>query len=388
MRITKSFTKENYDKTKKILIYGAGNYGQIALFGLKSMGIMPDFFVDKNHAEEMYYGVKVIAPEEVTKYKNDIFLIASLNYFFDIMEILNEKNVENYFDIERLIEICPDYSLNEYALDEKNNIEKYRGVINNYNLGKVIIGHVEVVLTEKCTLRCKDCANLMQYYSKPENLDLNEIIRTFDNFLETIDLLLELRLLGGEPFLITDIDKIVDYYSNNEKVKRITIYTNSTIIPKQNVINSLKNEKVVIHMSDYEFSNKVKELDSLFKENKINHYVHAYEQWNDLGSLSKREYSDDVLKKLYEECLMSKCYTFYRGKLFLCPRSAHGERLGCFKNTKKEYIDFNEMTDKIESKRENVIELISNTRVLTACNYCNGSCVRSNKVSAAIQLKR
>ena len=56
MRITKSFTKENYDKTKKILIYGAGNYGQIALFGLKSMGIMPDFFVDKNHVEEMYYG--------------------------------------------------------------------------------------------------------------------------------------------------------------------------------------------------------------------------------------------------------------------------------------------------------------------------------------------
>lgn len=60
-----------------------------------------------------------------------------------IMEILNEKSIENYFDIE----MCPDYSLNEYTLDEKNNIEKYRGVINNYNFGKVIIGHVEVVLT-------------------------------------------------------------------------------------------------------------------------------------------------------------------------------------------------------------------------------------------------
>ena len=54
------------------------------------------------------------------------------------MEILNEKSIENCFDIE----ICPDYSLNEYTLDEKHNIEKYRGVINNYNLGKVIIGHV------------------------------------------------------------------------------------------------------------------------------------------------------------------------------------------------------------------------------------------------------
>ena len=47
------------------------------------------------------------------------------------MEILNEKSIENCFDIE----ICPDYSLNEYTFDEKHNIDKYRGVINNYNLG-------------------------------------------------------------------------------------------------------------------------------------------------------------------------------------------------------------------------------------------------------------
>ena len=38
------------------------------------------------------------------------------------------------------------------------------------------IVHLDVVLTECCTLRCKSCSNLMQYYHHPENLDVDEVI--------------------------------------------------------------------------------------------------------------------------------------------------------------------------------------------------------------------
>ena len=31
---------------------------------------------------------------------------------------------------------------------------------------------MDVVITERCSLKCKDCANLMQYYEKPQNSDL------------------------------------------------------------------------------------------------------------------------------------------------------------------------------------------------------------------------
>ena len=31
----------------------------------------------------------------------------------------------------------------------------------------LVIRSVDVVITEKCTLKCKDCANLMQYYQNP-----------------------------------------------------------------------------------------------------------------------------------------------------------------------------------------------------------------------------
>ena len=55
MRLTETFTKEFYNSEKKLLIYGAGNYGEIALGGLKEIGLTPDYFVDKNHAGEPYH---------------------------------------------------------------------------------------------------------------------------------------------------------------------------------------------------------------------------------------------------------------------------------------------------------------------------------------------
>ena len=388
MRLTETFTKEFYNSEKKLLIYGAGNYGEIALGGLKEIGLTPDYFVDKNHAGELYHQIPVISPQEINRFSQDVFLVASLNYFGEIVATLIKNEVEIFYDIEYLIEICPDEFLNEYTLDEKRNIDKYKNVINNYNKDELIVGHVEVVLTEKCTLRCKDCAKLMQYYEKPENLEVNGIIQSFDKFLTTIDILLEMRLLGGEPFLVNDMDKLLLHYINNNKIKRITVYTNSTIIPNEKILRVLADKKVSVHMSDYGLvSRKVRELSDLFDRSNIKYYVHKYNDWKDLGGLNLRGYTDDALKKLYADCLMSKCYTFYRGILYLCPRAAHGERLGFFNNLMDEYIDYNNMSDP-RINRKKLLKVINNTESLTACKYCNGSCVRSRSIPAAIQKTR
>lgn len=61
--------------------------------------------------------------------------------------------------------------------------------------------------------------------------------------METIDTLLELRLLGGEPFLFSQLDRIIDAFIDNDKIKQITIYTNSTMLPTENVLKSLQRKK-------------------------------------------------------------------------------------------------------------------------------------------------
>ncbi len=241
MRVTKSFKKLDLRDNQKILIYGAGRYGELTLHGLKALQLEPLCYVDEKLAGETFCGYDVISPQQLHNYVNDIVLVASYNYFSEMVSNLQAIGFEEIYDVLELIKMEYDESvLSEYLLDEKHNWHKYAGVIENIDVNKLIINHCELVVTECCSLKCKDCANLMQYYKYPSNLDLEEIFACFNRFLDTIDMLLDLRILGGEPFLRKDLDLLINAYSDNDKIKRITVYTNSTIVPPQKVIESLK----------------------------------------------------------------------------------------------------------------------------------------------------
>lgn len=386
MQLTRSFEKKYFKENQKVLIYGAGRYGKLAFYALKAIGIIPYAFIDDLLKGNKVLNTEVISPQYLHLYKTDIVLIASYNSFFDMLLIAQSEGCENIYDIAELIKIDFDVSvLDEYELDEKRNPEKYLNLVKNSGANEFVITHLEMVLTECCTLKCRDCANLMQYYKKPCNLELDSIIKSFDNFLETIDVLFELRLIGGEPFIVKNIDKIIDKYADNKKVKRITIYTNSTLIPNEEVLDSLMKENLSVHMSNYgKISCRVNELCEIFEERKIKYYIHSYEDWMDLGIPELHDYDEKELKYIYKSCFMSKCYTFYRGKFYICPRAAHGERLGFFKNTPDEIVDFNRV-DNIYRKRSKLKKLIEEKESIMACKYCNGSRHDSSLVKAAVQ---
>ena len=390
MRITKSFTLEDLRDNQKIIIYGAGRYGELALRGLQHLKLQPLYFADRVLAGKEHLGVKVIAPHELKNYKEDIILIASYNYFYDMLDTLEKYGNHYYYDILELLKLEYDESiLSEYLLDEKANWKKYEQVVEGVVENGLIIPHCEIVLTERCTLKCKDCSDLMQYYSHPEDLDVNEMIETFSKFLDSIDMLSELRILGGEPFLYKNADKIIKVFQSSEKVRRITIYTNSTIIPSDNILESLKNDKVSVHMSDYgKLSTKVTQLKTIFEQQQIDYYIHSYEKWYEIGGFQKRNYSDERRDRIYQNCLQGKCHTFYRGKFYVCPRAAHGERLNFFINKKDEVVDFTGDVIDIKQKREELRLVLTRCNALTACEYCDGLNANSNMVDAAIQVVR
>lgn len=385
MRITQSYNNECTNK--KVVVYGAGRYGELAYWGLKAIGIKPLCFVDRMLAGKRYFDVEVIHPEDVTKYKEYVVLLASLNYFNEMLFHAQKSGCKEIYDILDLILLEYDESvLTEYAKDEKHNYEKYKNVVENAGNNKLVINHCEIVVTESCTLRCKDCANLMQYYEKPEIFDIEDIIRCLDRLMNSIDMLLEMRILGGEPFINPNLGKLVAYYTDNPKIKRITIYTNSTLMPSQETVEFLKHKKVSVHMSDYgAVSKKIGELDDMLSANNIGHYIHKYEEWTDLGKPVKRNYTQEALQKMYESCIMAHCFSFYRGKLYTCPRAGHGERLGLFKNCKNDYIDFSTETP-INEIRKIIRKLIEKTEYITACEYCNGCSSLSSKIEAATQV--
>ena len=64
--------------------------------------------------------------------------------------------------------------------------------------------YLDVVITECCTLKCRNCSNLMQYYKTPANLDADEVISSLSRILKAVRVE-RLKILGGEPFVCQKI---------------------------------------------------------------------------------------------------------------------------------------------------------------------------------------
>jgi len=76
--------------------------------------------------------------------------------------------------------------------------------------------------TSRCNMTCSHC-----FYHDSLNKKFNELtLEEVDRFTKTMDPLLHLIITGGEPYVRTDIDKIVKIFYDNTSVPIITIPSN------------------------------------------------------------------------------------------------------------------------------------------------------------------
>ena len=122
------------------------------------------------------------------------------------------------------------------------------------------------------------------------------------------------------------------------------------------------------------------------QEFNIKYYVRQYERWNRLGNLKLREFDEERLRTMFLNCVMANCYSLYRGKLYRCPRAAHGQQLGAFHNLKWEQIDLLDEENSDESIFIEIQKMMKEKKPLTACRYCNGSNWHESGVPAAVQV--
>ena len=123
---------------------------------------------------------------------------------------------------------------------------------------RYIIKNIDLEITEKCSLKCKDCFNCMQYYKKPKNISLNIIKESLDIFMDNVDMIMEVRILGGEPFMNKDLKEITKFVCNKKNINRVVIYTNATILPRKDELEVFQNEKVSFYITDYRLGEKQK----------------------------------------------------------------------------------------------------------------------------------
>ena len=51
----------------------------------------------------------------------------------------------------------------------------------------------------------------MQYYEQPIDNDLELLIKSFDNFIKAVDYCYEVRMIGGEPLMYKNINRVIEH---------------------------------------------------------------------------------------------------------------------------------------------------------------------------------
>lgn len=257
-----------------------------------------------------------------------------------------------------------------------------------FSLGMInSLPYVEIVTTTYCNLHCKDCANLISHYERPYHIDFDLIIHSLNKLLKLFDRIEIIGILGGEPFLYPNLTELIDYLCNEEKIEKVRIVTNGTILKYDiALLNKLKNDKIFVQVNHYSIvqANKAVEICEMFKNNRINYFYvdRTLEKWKKFGNYFN--VSKDVvdLEKQFKNCEM-KCHSILNGKLYYCPRSAHGDDLGMI--LESNVVDLADVSIDIEKTKINIIELLYKCRYLEACKICNAGTEQFIEIDAAVQ---
>ncbi len=181
---------------------------------------------------------------------------------------------------------------------------------------KIDVPLFELVLTTRCTLNCESCNNLMQYFSTQTayTCSFEGIIKTLDFLFKNVSSVRQLNILGGEPLIFKDLDKVIDYLNQEEKVKAFNVVTNATIKPKEQLLKALFNarHKSFVNISDYSKTPNIHvkiqrdEIINILKEHKIQYFVRWENDssWTEPGKIYKRGRDKNGIIKNFKSCLM------------------------------------------------------------------------------------
>jgi len=238
-----------------------------------------------------------------------------------------------------------------------------------------VIPYVEMDITSRCTLNCRECTHFIPEYKQKEkaaDFDAELLIENIELLLPMITKCCSFRILGGEPFLHKQLYLIINKLIEESKIKHIEIVTNGTIMPNGENLNVLAHKKVNVSISDYgTLSNKKDEIIKVFAERNINTNVDQH-IWFETNSLKQRGYSSEKMKSVFFSCSGAECKTLYDGKLWVCPQALHGFLLGLVKENPHEYIDLRKSTKKEFWKK--LKQMYRSSIDLTTCYYCTGGC--------------
>ncbi len=389
-------TYKKLSSYKGVIIFGTGNCGAIVLDSLKKIGINIFSLTDNNKHKwgKKIRDLEVIPPDQIKKKYEDIPVLIAVDLNFPyIRKQLNSMGVKEIYDCDFIfskldidLSACENVTWSEARFKQKIDLYMYSVLAHKNKTDELKVDSIDLMLTEKCSLKCKDCSNLMQLYAKPIDQDFEMVKESIDTFLNTVDYCREIRLLGGEPLMYKKIDLVIEHLLKYNNYDQIRINTNGTIVPKENKIKVFQNKKIFFDISNYgKVSRNVDGLVKLLKKMNIAHNASVVTEWQDVGKIVKTNRTSELNKEIFGNCCINRGLTLLHGKLYLCPFSANATNLKAIKYADDEILNLKKHS---RYDLKNMIhKLYFDTDYLEACKSCNGRDHNVKRVEAAIQAK-
>lgn len=363
----------------RIVIYGAGAAGVSLLHSLRLHNIEPLFFVDRRWQECGSTDDLVMRGPEALRDADspDTLVILAINA--EVIRKFNQGPLENiqkyaphavvihtgiqvnsllrFVDCRGRLERGADFHLVE-CLDcgaETELCPIYQEYLRQITPGRKVLAKEPsrkfdwfgYIMGQYCSLKCRDCCEHVPYFDYPVFSKYEDILSDCSKLAASSEFIRYIELIGGEPFLHPQFEQVLEGLLRIENVGYIKIFTNGTVVPKEELLEILRDPRIVINLSNYTAQAKGVQLENILHTREVLaaqgiRYVYSEsKEWTDWGDFHDRGYTDEELADHAAHCFCYNCHRVFQGKLYRCPHQYAGIQRGRMALREGEYIDLN-----------------------------------------------
>ena len=363
----------------EIILYGAGRRGSVAAHCLKNRRIDFICFCDSDEKKQgiPFCGHDVISPEELKRRYKDITILITTNHYYYIEQQLKKDGFTRVFSCVSLFLEIDFIGYDLYSPEYMyRNIDNYYYTLISSNKNISYLTQIQIPVTMRCTLRCRECNSYIPYIKKGEDFDAEQIIQAVNKLLTAYKAIGNILLYGGEPLLYGDLHKLVSVFSSDEHIEQVSVVSNGTLLPDEQLLKTMMDPKVVVRISDYgSLSRKKAELLELLGKNNIRTELTDFKFWNRQPTVEiLNETEEQLRKKVFNCCTIADSNTLINGKLFFCSYSAYHHYLRAVPDFGDNYVDLfatQEEGAQLREKIEKIRQMGKDGLPKQACRFCN-----------------
>lgn len=265
---------------------------------------------------------------------------------------------------------------------------------------KISMSNVSLVITLRCSLKCKLCTAFAPYYKQAPHFSYETLTKSIVRYFELVERVEKFTINGGEALLHENLPNIINFVQKYiDRIGMLEILTNGTLVPSERLLESLKRSpKINILINNYgtSISTKIPEIVSAFQKNNITYRLRDQNAekdycggWVDISDLSNKNRSKDETAELFSHCVYPgafKCFAIFGDKAYICGVYLRCKTTGVIPDQPMEYVDFSDDSVSSPEEKINQIQNFFARKFFSSCEYCNGFCPESKRFTPAEQL--